>query len=221
MLSTLRTLMAGSAARAENNLRDVFAIELIDQKIRETEAQLNAAKTTLAALIQREKTETRIQSKLRDQIKDMETRTVAALDAGKENLAQEGAQAIALMENEAALRDKTLIRLEEKITRLQTTVQIGHRKVVELKQGAMAATAMRREAQVQSRMSGAPHSAAQEAQDLINQVMGEDDPFEMGQIMDDINAGLTGEGLADRMAEAGLGAATKSTASDVLSRLKN
>ncbi len=223
MLSTLRTLMVGSAARAETQLRDTFAIELIDQKIRETEAQVDAAKVTLVSLIQRERTESRLLKNLRDKIADMEARTLAALDDGKDSLAQEGAEAIAVMENEATLRDATVTRLQEKIVRLRTSVETGHRKVVELKQGAMAAAAVKKEAAVQSALTRtglSSSSSAQEAQDLINRVMTQDDPFEMGQIMDDINAGLSGAALADRMADAGCGAATKATAKDVLARLK-
>ncbi|MCP4820531.1 MAG: PspA/IM30 family protein, partial [Shimia sp.] len=44
MFGTLKTLIAGSNARAEENLRDHFAIELIDQKIREAGENLKAAK---------------------------------------------------------------------------------------------------------------------------------------------------------------------------------
>ena len=51
MLSTFRTLFVGANARAEDRLRDVYAIELIDQKIRETETQVHVAKSTLASLI--------------------------------------------------------------------------------------------------------------------------------------------------------------------------
>jgi len=44
MLKTLSTLIAGVNARSEDRVRDAFAIELIDQKIREAEQSLKAAK---------------------------------------------------------------------------------------------------------------------------------------------------------------------------------
>ena len=37
MFKTLATLISGQNARAEDRVRDAFAIELIDQKIRESE----------------------------------------------------------------------------------------------------------------------------------------------------------------------------------------
>ncbi len=42
MFATLRTLVTGANARAEGRVKDAFVIELIDQKIRESEAQLKA-----------------------------------------------------------------------------------------------------------------------------------------------------------------------------------
>ena len=53
MFKTLSTLIAGVNARSEDRVRDAFAIELIDQKIREAEGSLKAAKATLASLLER------------------------------------------------------------------------------------------------------------------------------------------------------------------------
>lgn len=222
MFNTLRTLLSASSARADAHVKDVFAIDLIDQKVRETEAGLKAAKLSLAQLIQRERTEVQFLETLQTEVKTLETRARAALDAEQTDLATEAAQAIANIENELAIRKTTVQRLQVKITRLQSSVKTGHRKVVELKQGAISAKAIRGE---QSALMGYkksnPSQSAQEAQELINSVIGEDDPFEMADIMSDIDAELTGETLHDRMAAKGFGAATKANADDVLKRLKS
>ena len=57
MLNVLKTLFLGASARAEEQLTDHFAIDLIEQKIREAEGALSLAKTTLAALIIRQRNE--------------------------------------------------------------------------------------------------------------------------------------------------------------------
>lgn len=57
MFGTLKTLFIGASSRAEETVRDAYAIEMIDQKIREVEASLSAAKSTLASLIQRQRSE--------------------------------------------------------------------------------------------------------------------------------------------------------------------
>lgn len=221
MLSTFRTLFAGANARAEDRVRDVYAIELIDQKIRETEAQLHAAKSTLASLIQRRRSEQKLLDMLRTRIASLTERAKEAIAAGRDGLAQEAVNAIAEMENESVVRQGTIDRLDMQATRLRTSVERGHRKVIDLKQGALQARAMRREQSMQSQLhtTAQGQSAADEAQDLIDRVVGKDDPLEQAQILADINAGLDHTGLEDRMADAGFGAATKVTARDVLDRL--
>jgi len=42
MFGTLRTIMIGANARTEERVRDTYAIELIEQKIREANASLHA-----------------------------------------------------------------------------------------------------------------------------------------------------------------------------------
>ena len=221
MLTTFRTLFAGANARAEDHLRDVYAIELIDQKIRETEAQVHAAKSTLASLIQRKRSEQKLQDMLRTRIASMMDRARGAMEAGQDSMAHEAAQAIAEMENECTVRQGTIDRLDTQVTRLQASVEARHRRVIDLKQGALQARAMRREQTMQSKLNTTLHgtSSADEAQDLIDRVIGKDDPLEQAQILADINAGLNHTGLEDRMAAAGFGDATKVTAADVMARL--
>lgn len=223
MFSTIKTLILGANASAEENLRDTYAIPLIEQKIRETEANLRAAKVTLASLIQRERSEARMLATLDDKIADMTTRAQEALDAGRDTLAAEAANAIAQMENERAMRRATLDRLEQKVARLKTSVDAGHRRIVDLRQGAVAAKAVRKEQQIQSRMRRTigGSSSADEAEDLIRKVIGKDDPFEQSEILAEIDAELSHDGLAEKMAGQGFGKATKSTGADVLARLKD
>ncbi|MEL6206894.1 MAG: PspA/IM30 family protein [Pseudomonadota bacterium] len=223
MLTTLRTLWLGAGARAEERVRDAYAIELIDQKIREADLQLRAAKGTLASLIQRKRAESGLADGLKERIADLETRTRAALAAGDEATARDGAEAIAGLENELELRRKTVTRLAEKVDRLTRSVEAGQRRIVELRQGAVSARAIRREAEIQSRLSTtlAGQSSADEAEALIARVTEADDPFEQSQILSEIEAGLSKDGLADQMAEKGYGPATKSRADDVLARLRS
>lgn len=222
MFGTLRTLMTGANARGEEHLRDVFAIELIDQKIREAETALKSAKVALAGLIQRERAETRQLDQLGKRIADLTDRARAALAEGREDLAQEAAQAIAQMENEERLRRETVQRLETRILHLRQSVETANRRIIDLKQGAVAARAARREQDIQKRLGRhlGTENAFEEAQDLIERVLKRDDPFEQSQILTEIDRGLDKADVADRLAEAGFGPATRTTAADVLNRLK-
>jgi len=222
MFATLRTLVTGANIRAEEHVRDAFAIELIDQKVRESEVALRAAKGTLASLIQRERSEKRQFDGLQNRIADLTSRAQAALDADNEALAMEAATAVATMENELAIRSETLARLDAKVMRLRSSVEAGHRRIIDLKQGALQAKSVQAEARVQSKLHStlSKSNSVEEAQDLIARVLGRDDPFEQAQILDDINGDLDASNLTDRMADAGYGNATKVTGAAVLDRLK-
>ena len=223
MFRTLQTLFDGASARAEEQLRDHYSIELIDQKIREAEASLKSAKYSLASLIQRERSETRQVEALQGQVNDLSTRSVAALNEGREDLAMEAAQAIADMENELRIRRETVARLETRILKLRQSVETATRRLTDLKQGAIAARAAKKEADIQKRLGRhvSQDTAFEEAEALGARVLNRDDPFEQTQILREIDEGLSHGDMAGKLAEAGFGPATQSTAGDVLSRLKS
>ena len=208
MFATLRTLVTGASARADEQVRSIYAIELIDQKLREATDAHKAARVTLAWLIQQK----------RGQATQLET-----LSKDRMDLAEEAARAIAQMENEAQTRQTTLDRLETRILQLHQTTEASHRRMVDLKQNAVTARAIRKEQGMQTRLNqiGSGDNAMAEAEDLIAEVMGQDDPFGKAQILAEIDQELSYSGLADRMAEAGVGASNKSTAADILARLKS
>ena len=222
MFKTLATLIHGQNARAEDRVRDAFAIELIDQKIRDSESSLRAAKATLASLIQRQRSEQKQHDGLQSRILDLTDRAQKALESDREDMAAEAARAIAQMENELSVRSETLDRLDQKVIRLRSSIESGHRRIIDLKQGAIQARAVRREQNIQMQMqrTGVTSGSVEEAEELIARVLGRDDPFERSEILADINRDLEGDNIANRMADAGFGAATRSTADDVLARLK-
>jgi len=222
MFKTLSTLITGANARSEDRVRDAFAIELIDQKIREADTSLKAAKATLASLIQRQRSEDRQRDALKNRIADMTDRATTALAKDREDLAGEAAQAIAHMENELQLRVATCDRLDQKVIRLRTSIEAGHRRIIDLKQGAIQARAVRREQAIQSKLNTTigMTSSTDEAEELIARVMGRDDPFEQSQILQDIDRDLGHDTLTDRLSDSGFGPKTRTTADDVMTRLK-
>ena len=153
---------------------------------------------------------------------DLTGRATAALAEGRDDLATEAAGAIAQLENEQAVRGETLRRLESRILQLRHSVEAANRRIIDLKQGAIAARAAKKEADIQRRLGRhiAQDTAFEEAEALIKRVLDRDDPFEQGQILREIDQGLDRTDMTDRLAEAGFGDPTKSTAADVLSRLR-
>jgi phage shock protein A len=223
MFRTLKTLVVGANARAEEKLRDEYSIELIDQKIREAAQSLKAAKLSLASLIQQQRAEQRQLDGLKDRADDLLSRAKEALNAGREDLAQSAAQAVADLENESMTRQQTVDRLDMRILQLRQSIETANRRLIDLKQGALSARAVRREQGMQKRLNRhlGGDSPMDEAQELIAGVLLSQDPFEQGQILAEIDQGLDHTNIAARMEEAGFGDKTRSTAADVLGRLKD
>jgi phage shock protein A len=222
MLTTLRTLIRGANARAEDQVRQTFSIELIDQKVRQSEQALRAAKATLATLIGRARAEQRHVDMLSGRIVDLTARAMAAQAAGQDALVADAAEAIAAMENELVMRRETLARLEARILRLRQSVEAANRRIIDLRQGAMSARAVRQEQAIQSRINTtlAGTSPMAEAEELIAGVLGADDPFDQAEILADIDRSLDHRDVADRLAAQGFGKPTKVTAADVMARLR-
>ncbi|SPJ30212.1 PspA/IM30 family protein [Falsiruegeria mediterranea] len=223
MFRTLKTLVVGANARAEERLRDEYSIELIDQKIRDAAQSLKAAKLSLASLIQQQRAEQRQLDGLKDRVDDLLSRAKEALNAGREDLAQSAAQAVADLENESMMRQQTVDRLDMRILQLRQSIETANRRLIDLKQGALSARAVRREQGMQKRLNRhlGGDSPMDEAQELIAGVLQAQDPFEQGQILAEIDQGLDHTNIAARMEEAGFGDKTRSTAADVLGRLKD
>jgi phage shock protein A len=223
MFGTLKTLIKGTNARAEEKLRAAYAIDLIDQKIREAGEGAKAARLTLASLMQRQKAEVRQIETIETRTQDLTQRAREALAAGRDDLANQAAEAIAALENELALRRQTLGRLEMRALRLQASLEQASRRIVDLKQGAMAARAMRDEQKMQTHLNAtlSGPGAMAEAEELITQVLGEEDPFEQTEILAQIDRSLSHETAAENLAEAGFGPAPKITAASVLDRLRS
>ncbi|KQI67258.1 phage-shock protein [Loktanella sp. 3ANDIMAR09] len=220
MFRTLTTLLSASNAHAETRLRDTFAIELIDQNIRTAEARLKAAKATLASLIQRQRMADAALTQLNGRISDLTRRARQALAAGQDAMAQEAASAIAQMENEAAHRAQTCATLDQRVLRLRTSVETGHRRLIDLRQGAAQARAIKKEQDIQMRLhQQTGDTGADAAEALIARVLEQSDPFEKHEILQELNAELSHDGLTDRMADAGFGPADRVTPAAVLARL--
>ena len=223
MLDLISTLFRGANAKATEAATDHFAIDLINQKIREAEAGVEGAKHALAALIIRQRGEQKTLDSLGVRKAILENRVREALAGGNESLALEGADAIAAMENEATVRAETLARLSERVARLRQSVEKAHRRVADLRQNAMAARAIDLERRSQRRLNRSLDggSAIHEAEKLIQRVTDQDDPLDQSGVLDEIDNALSHRSAEDNLAAAGFGPATKTRAQDVLDRLRN
>ena len=223
MFALLDTLVKGSKARAEDRVRDAFAIDVIEQKVRDAEVGLRSAKDTLALLTLRLRRERTSLADVRKNIADLEKRAVAALDAGREELAKDAADAVAELENERDQRAETVNRIDRRVERMRLSIEKAQRRLLSLKQGALTARSVDAERRAQKRLNRAIGTTDDfaEAEELIQRVLGQDDPLEASEIRREIDRELGHENVADRLADEGFGASRRSTGGTVLERLRS
>jgi len=222
MFGTLKTLLRGSAARAEQDLVDRNAALLLEQKVRESEAGHDAAKRALAAIIVGRRTEDRGLDVLKGRIADLEARTRSALDAGDEELALEAAKILAELENEKLIREQNIARADQAAERLRLAVEKTQRRITDLRQGLLTARAMEHEQRANRGLRGDLNGSAalKEGEELLKRILERTDPVQEMDVFDELEADLSGEEIVNRLADAGHGKHTRVQAHDVIERLK-
>jgi phage shock protein A len=224
MFKTVFTLFRGSVAVAEEELEDRTAFLILDQQMRDAAAAVDRSKRTLALAIASDQQEGRRLETTNARIADLEERASAALAGDREDLAREAAQAIANLEadRDAALTARTLFASE--ITRLKRHVANAEARITALDRGrriARASEAVRSLRRTGIEAARPYESTLPEAEATLKRLR---DRQMEAQAADDalikIDAASGPLATAERLAEQGFGPRMKSTADDVLARLK-
>jgi phage shock protein A len=223
MFKTIITLMRGAAARAEEEVADRSALLVLDQQIRDAATGIECSKRALAVAIAQDETEgKRLESTLK-RIADLEERATAALAGGREDLASEAAEAIALMEADRDAIREARAAFAADIGQLKSAVANAGHRLQELERGrriALAAESVRRlKASGSAGTAGAAALADAEATlRRLRQRQAEDAAAQAAY--ERLDPGMNPEKTASRLEAAGFGRRTRPTADDVLTRLR-
>jgi phage shock protein A len=224
MFKTVFTLFRGSVAVAEEVLEDRTALLILDQQMRDTAAALDRSKRALALAIAQDQQEGRRLEATNARIADLEVRASAALEGGREDLAREAAEAIAGLEadRDAALTARALFASE--IARLKRYVTGAEARITELDRGrriaraAEAVRAARRGGIEATRPYEATLSEAEITLRRLRERQMESEAADEALLeLDAVSGPLS---VAEKLAAQGFGPRMKSTADDVLARLK-
>jgi phage shock protein A len=224
MIKTVLTLFRGSVAAAGEELEDRTALLILDQQMRDAAAAVDRSKRTLALAIASDQQEGRRLETTNARIADLEARATAALEGGREDLAREAAHAIANLEAErdAAMTARTLFAAE--ITRLKRHVASAEARINELDRGRRIARAS--EAVRSLRRSGIEaarpyESTLPEAEATLKRLRDrQTEAHAADEALIEIDAASGPLATAEKLAEQGFGPRMRSTADDVLTRLK-
>lgn len=225
MFKTVLTLFRGSVAVAEEELQDRSALLILDQQMRDAAAAVDRSKRALALAIAQDQQEGRRLDQTLERIADLETRATAALDGAREDLAREAAAAIANLEAErdAARTARALFATE--IARLRRHVSGAEARIAELDRGrriARAAEAVRglRRGGIES---ARPYECTlPEAEATLRRLRERQIEAQAAdEALMELDAASGPIATAEKLAEQGFGPRIKTTADDVLVRLKS
>jgi phage shock protein A len=224
MFKTVLTLFRGSVDAAEEDFESRNALLILDQQMRDAAAAVDSAKRTLALAIAQDQQEGRRLDATNARIADLEVRATAALEGGREDLAWEAAESIAALEadRDAAMTARALFASE--ITRLRRHVANAQARITELDRGRRVARAS--EAVRALRRSGieaaSPYeSTLPEAENTLRRLRErQTEARAADEALVEIDAASGPLATAEKLAEQGFGPRLKSTADDVLARLK-
>lgn len=218
MLRLFRTLARGAAAKAEEDLFDRNALLILDQQIRETRAALERSRQALAASVAGDRAEERRLGEVEARSADLETRAVAALQAGREDLAAEAAEAIAALEAECDAIRSARARFATEVARIRAVVADATRRQAELERGRRIAAA----AETARRLRVSPvtrdRATLKEAEATLTRLRALQ--TEADDTEEALREAEPGADLAERLEREGFGPSTRPAPSAVLSRLR-
>jgi len=224
MFKVMMTLLRGKQAEAVEGLADANALTLLDQHIRDASADLDRARRALAIASAQDASEAgRIES-VRAKIAGIETRAVAALDGGREDLAAEAAEAIAGLETDLVGANAARASFARETGKLRARTADAERRLAELERGRRAARAAEAVRRLRSRGSetlGGGASSLRDAEATLKRLRERQIEDEAATAAMEAVEGSAGADLvAEKLEDAGFGASTRPTARDVLERLK-
>ena len=224
MFKALLTLARGGVSAAGSEIADRNALLILDQQLRDATAALERAKRALALAIAQDQQEGSRLVIIERQIADLEGRVLAALEGGRDELARDGAEAIARLEadRDAAATARSLFATE--IARLRNHVSQAEARIAAVDRGrrvARAAEAVRlvRRGRLEPAM---PHQATlAEAEKTLKRLRERQEEAAIAEeALDQIDAATAPIAAAERLAAEGFGPRMRTTAEDVIARLK-
>ena len=224
MLKLFVTLARGLARRSTEEVLDHHAVIILDQQIADCATAVEASRRALAIAIAQDRSEAKRAQSLRDRIADLEGRAVAAIQGGREDLAQEAAEAIAPLEADLQATDEACRRFADEAKRLRRTVADAERRLANLERGrrtAQAAEAVRRLRETAAAAGTTASSPLAEAEATLRRLQQQQAEAEAAsEALDELDTDRAAETVTEKLADQGFGPRLKPTADDVLERLR-
>jgi phage shock protein A len=221
--SKLFTALRGGANEAGEAIADQQALRILDQEIRDADSALANAKRQLVTIMAKHKLSTDRVSEHNAKIKDLESKAMAAIQANREDLALEVAEAISTLTGELEVEQKQATEFGGYADSMRKDITKAESRIKSLRQQVDMAKARDsvQKAQVSASIaSGGANGKLETAVGTLNRLQAKQQQRAAElQAQDQLADASTGTDLERKLREAGITPDTGS-ANAILERLK-
>ncbi|MBY5325101.1 PspA/IM30 family protein [Rhizobium leguminosarum] len=222
MFKLISILLRGRAHDAEQAFADRNAVPLLSQQIRDAAQSIQSARRSVAVAIAQNEQEKGQHATIVARIADLEIRASAALTKGNEGLAREAAEAIAYLEAERDASEKAQSQFITAIDKLKRIVRASEARLQELQRGERLARATQEAQKLDVAVAGPGFATLDDAEETLARLRLRQSQNELtAAALKDMEGAIRPPGIIEKLANAGFGAPLRSSADDVLARLKS
>ncbi|MGR9434121.1 PspA/IM30 family protein [Rhizobium leguminosarum] len=222
MFKLISILLRGRAHDAEQAFADRNAVPLLAQQIRDAAQSIQSARRSVAVAIAQNEQERVQHAAIVARIADLENRASAALAKGNEALAREAAEAIAYLEAERDASEKAQAQFTSSIDKLKAIVRASEARLQELQRGERLARATQEAQKLDVVVAGPGFATLDDAEETLARLRLRQSQNELtAAALKDMEGAIRPAGIIEKLANAGFGAPLRSSADDVLARLKS
>ncbi|EXF91687.1 hypothetical protein HK44_017250 [Pseudomonas fluorescens HK44] len=221
--SKLFTALRGGASEVGEAIADQQALRILDQEIRDADSALANAKRELVTIMAKHKLSAERVAQYNAKIKDLESKAMAALQANREDLALEVAEAISTLTNEHDAEQKQTTEFGAYADKMRKDITKAEARIKSLRQQVDMAKAREsvQKAQVSASIaSGGANGKLETAVGTLNRLQAKQEQRAAElEASDELADASTGNDLERKLREAGI-TPDQGSANAILDRLK-
>lgn len=222
MIKLIRTLIRGRVFEAEEAFIDSHAELLLAQQIRDAASAIQAARRAVAVATAQNEQEKSRHATIVGRIADLEARTLAALEKGNDALAREAAETIAHLEAERETSAAAQAQFDNAIVKLKGVVRGAETRLQELQRGERLARATGEVQKLGNLAGEVGLSSLYEAEETLGRLRHRQEQNEIAAaVLKDMDGTKNAATIIEKLANAGCGAPLRTSADDVLARLRS
>ncbi|MFT3988526.1 PspA/IM30 family protein [Aestuariivirga sp.] len=221
MFKQIVTLIRGTSYEASEAALLPHTQTILRQQIRDCAQALAAARYAVAVAQAQHAHEENSHKRILERIADLEARAIAAMEQGKDALAHEAAESIAVLEQERDSSVQVQQAYRTEIGRLKGIIRKSEFRLRDLERGQKLTAATAKAQKLREHGSESSLSTFAEAEATLNRLRERQTHFDLTMdALDDMDRTRDPSTITEKLAEAGCGPALKTRAEDVLKRLR-